>query len=58
MKEKMFGRSLGEFAKDRSCLTRLIDFCTKMTTFADEEGAVDAIYLYFSQAFDTGVPGR
>ncbi|KAJ7410703.1 RNA-directed DNA polymerase from mobile element jockey-like protein [Pitangus sulphuratus] len=37
------------FMKGRSCLTNLISFCGLM----DERRAVDVIYLYVSEVFDT-----
>ena len=55
--KKMIGNGLDGFAKDKSCISYLIALCTKTTTSVDKERAVDAIYLYFSQAFDTGGPG-
>jgi len=41
------------FMKGRSCLTNLISFYDQVTCLMDEGKAVDAIYLDFSNAFDT-----
>lgn len=35
------------FTKGRSCLTNLISFYGKMTHLADEEKAMDVVYLDF-----------
>ena len=41
------------FTKETSCLTNLISFYDKVTRLVDEGKAVDAVFLYFSKAFDT-----
>ena len=43
--------------KGRSCLTNLLVYLDKITTYIDEGLPVDAIYLDFSKAFDR-VPQR
>jgi len=40
------------FVKGRSCLSKLISFCDKVTHLVDEGKAVDLVYLHFSKAFD------
>ena len=40
------------FGKGRSCLTNLLVYLDKVTTFIDQGIPVDSIYLHFSKAFD------
>ena len=40
------------FMKGRSCLTNLLVYLDKITTYIDEGLPFDAIYLDFSKAFD------
>lgn len=52
MKEnKVIWNSHHRFIEDKSCLTNLITFYDKMTTFVDEERTIDIIY--FDKAFNT-----
>jgi len=41
------------FIKGKSCLTILISFNDGMTSWVDEGGNVEVVYLDFSKAFDT-----
>ncbi|GAB0176922.1 mitochondrial enolase superfamily member 1 [Grus japonensis] len=49
----MIGKSQHGFTKATSCLTNLIIFYDKVTCSLDVEGAVDIVYLDFSNTFDT-----
>ncbi|GAB0178715.1 mitochondrial enolase superfamily member 1 [Grus japonensis] len=51
--KKVMGSDQNGFTKRKSCLTNLIAFCDGMTSWVDEERAVDVVYLDFSKAFDT-----
>lgn len=41
------------YSKDKSCLTKLILFYDKMMGLVDKGRGVEAIYLDFSEAFNT-----
>ena len=41
-----------EFRKERSCLSNLLAFLYKVTTFVDDGDSVDVVYLGFAKAFD------
>ena len=47
------GKSQPAFTKDKSCLTNMIAFYNKTTTFADNGRVVVVIYVNFTKAFDT-----
>lgn len=49
----MITSSQNIFVKNESCQTNSILFFDRVTTSADEENAVDIIYLDFSKASDT-----
>ncbi|GAB0178719.1 mitochondrial enolase superfamily member 1 [Grus japonensis] len=53
VEEKVMGSGQHGFTKRKSCLTNLIAFCDGMTSWVDEERAVDVVYLDLSKAFDT-----
>ena len=46
------------FMKGRSCLTNLLVYLDKITTYIDEGLPFDAIYLDFSKAFDRVLQSR
>ncbi|KAJ7423789.1 hypothetical protein BTVI_08759 [Pitangus sulphuratus] len=50
--KKVIRSSQRGFTKGKSCLTNLIAFYDKTTTWRNDEGAVDAVYFNFSKAFD------
>ena len=41
-----------DLQKSKSCSTKLISPCDKMTVYADKESVVNAIYIDFWKAFD------
>lgn len=47
----MIGNSQHRFIEDKPCLTNLITFYDKMTTFVDKERAIGI--TYFGKAFNT-----
>lgn len=47
------GSSQNGFIKGKSCFISLIAFYDEMTGLVDEGRAVEAVYLVFSNAFDT-----
>ncbi|GAB0178996.1 mitochondrial enolase superfamily member 1 [Grus japonensis] len=51
--KKVIGSGQCGFTKGKSCLTNLIAFHDGLTSWVDEEGAVDVVSLDFSKASDT-----
>ncbi|KAJ7426170.1 RNA-directed DNA polymerase from mobile element jockey-like protein [Willisornis vidua] len=49
----IIGKSQHGSTKDKWFLVNLITFCDEATCLADVGQAVDAVYPYFSKAFDT-----
>lgn len=47
----MLGNSLHRFKKCKSCMTNPVVFCSDVTGFMDEEGAMNVTHSYFSNAF-------
>ena len=52
MKEVFHG-SHHRFIKKRSCVTQLLEVLDYWTRILDDDHNLDAIYLYFSKAFDS-----
>ena len=51
-KHNLINTSQHGFLKARSCLTNLLCFFEKITTWVDDGSPVDVVYLYFHKAFD------
>lgn len=52
MKAKVAGYSQHGFMKGKTFLLNMVAFCNELTSPADQEGAVDIVYLNFEEAFD------